>query len=80
MHDNKPPPGNLAMPEYHNLENIFNTLRDRVITSGEPSMGTFPIDAELMGVLVVGRAREVHAISRIISAVGQSPLVRMPGH
>lgn len=78
MHDNKPPEGNLALPEYSNLQGIFNTLRDRVVIRGEPCMGTFLIDAELMGVLVVGRAREVHAISRILMAVGQSPLVKMP--
>ena len=78
MHDNQPPPGNLALPEYDSLQGIFATLRDKVTARGEPCMGTFLIDAELMGVLVVGRAKEVHAISRILMAVGQSPLVRMP--
>lgn len=80
MHDNRPPPGDLALPEFKNLQQIFNTLRDRVTAAGHPQMGTFIIDAELGGILVVGQMREIIHLSRILATIGSSPLVKMGGH
>ncbi len=80
MHDNRPPDGTLALPEFQNLQQIFNNLRDRVVTAGHPSMGTFIVDAELGGIMVVGHMREIAHLSRILATIGSSPLVKMPGH
>lgn len=80
MRDNLPPRGNLALPEFQDLQQIFNTLRDRVTAMGHPQMGTFLVDAELGGVMVVGHMQEIIMLSRLLATIGSSPLVNMPGH
>lgn len=80
MHDNKGPDPHIVLPEYHNLQQIFNTLTDKVRTAGGLQMGTFVITDELAGLMVVGPMVAMIHMSRIIATIGQSPLVKMPGH
>lgn len=79
MHENKPPAGNLALPEFKTLPQAFQTLLDRANTSGQPQMASFVIRENLMGIMVIGPAMNMHALSRIISTIGQTPLVGIPG-
>ena len=69
--------GNLVLPEYQNMQQIFATLRDKVIVSGHPHMGTFLCQDEICGLMVVGKMSEIINLSRIIATIGQSPLVDM---
>lgn len=71
--------GNLHLPEYASLQQIFNTLSDKVRTSGNPAMGTFLISDEVCGLMVIGKLPEIAALSRIIKTIGSSPLVKMEG-
>lgn len=80
MKDNRPPDGNLALPEFADIRQALNTNIDRAITSGIPSMCSFLIRDNLMGVMVVGTIEQIAALSRIIRTIGSSPLVNMPGH
>ena len=80
MHDNRPPAGDLVLPEYQRIDQIFGTLRDKVANTGNPQMGTFLIDGELGGIMVVGKMTEIGHFSRILATIGSSPLVKMPGH
>ena len=80
MHDNKGPDPHVVLPEYHNLQQIFDTLTDKVRTAGGLQMGSFLITDELAGLMVIGKMHDLVHLSRIIATIGQSPLVKMPGH
>lgn len=79
MKDNKPPSGQVVLPEYQNLAQIFNTLCEHVRATGTPNMGTFLIQDDMGGIMVVGKMREIIHLSRILATIGQTPLVRMEG-
>lgn len=72
--------GNMVLPEFQNLEQIFRTLVDKAVTSGNPNMGSFLIRDDLAGIMIVGKMPEIMMLSRILSTIGKSPLVKMPGH
>lgn len=80
MKDNRPPDGNLALPEFSSIDLVFHTLRDRCVMGGEPCMASFVVDDEIMGIMVIGKSREVAMLSRLLMTIGQSPLVHMGGH
>lgn len=77
MKDNRPPEGNLALPEFSSIDLVFHTLRDRCTMRGEPCMASFIVDSEIMGVMVLGKTHEVAMLSRLLMTIGQSPLVKM---
>ena len=80
MHDNKPPDGNLALPEYQSLQQIYRTLYDKVSISGKPSMGTYLVEDEMIGLMILGPPEVMMRLSRLIATIGSSPIVKMPGH
>ena len=78
MHDNKGPDPHVVLPEYANLQQIFNNLSEKVKNAGGLQSGTFLIDEKLAGIMILGEMRLVVHMSRMLSTLAQSPLVRMP--
>ena len=69
--------GKITLPEYDSIAGIFNTLSDKVRVNGRPQMGTFLVSDEVAGIMVLGPMDNIIKLSRIIAAIGSSPLVKM---
>ena len=75
MLDNRPSDGNLALPEYRSLDQIYRTLYDKVSISGEPCMGTFLVEDEMIGLMVLGPPDVMMRLSRLVATVGSLLIV-----
>lgn len=68
--------GELVLPEYQNLDQIFNTLCDRVRINGCAQMGSFLVTDEVGGLMVIAPMEQLTRISRLIATISASPIIK----
>ena len=70
-------PGDLVLPEYQNIDQVFATLVDKTKIGGKAGMATFMIDGEIGGLMVVAPMQQLIRLSRLVATVASSPIINM---
>lgn len=73
-------PGSVMLPEFQTPEQVILHGIARFQSHGTPAMATCFLRDNLACLIVVADMQQIAGFSRILSAVGQTPLVKMPGY